>query len=477
MEFEAVPSLQEVIAYFPDDIPAQSIHPAADLFPMIAGVEFDELVESIRADGLEVPILITDDGQLLDGRNRLLACYMARVDPIFDTRSFSDPWGTVVRLNIHRRHLNVGQRAASGMKLLAHYTEDAEARMLAGKIDVDPSADLRKGRSADQAAAEVGVSSRAIQQFKRVADNAPDLAMQVETGKLALDAAEKEVKKRIASRPLADPVPAVKPQLTKLFLLDGKTMDVGMPKAKSTFNPTNEHISWAAWSWNPVTGCLHGCDYCYAREITTPASPAFPAGFAPAFRPERLDAPLNTKLPTNLTDERQRRVFVCSMADLFGEWVPQEWIDDVFTAANKAPDWDYMFLTKFPQRYKRVTFPPGAWAGTTVDYQKRIKIVERAMAGLVDDPNVAVRWLSIEPLLEPLHFTDLSWCNLMVIGSQTATRQPGGTVPAFAPPFEWVADLVAQARAANVPVYLKPNLVGHVDQQSPGMALPREGPS
>lgn len=478
---EAIPSLQAVMAYYPEDIPAQSIHEAADLMPMIVGDQFEELVADIKARGLESPILITLEGQLLDGRNRLLACYMARVDPIFDTRSFSDPWGTVISLNVRRRQLDVGQRAAVGLKLEARYTklilDQADMPESSSPVDARPPVIAKGTKARDLAGAEVGVSGKAIGRYKRVVENAPDLAEKVKAGKLALDAAEKETKKRLASRPAGDPAPKMTPVKTKLHLLHGETMDVNKPQGKSTFNPTNDHISWAAWSWNPVTGCLHGCDYCYARDIATPASAAFPAGFEPAFRPERLDAPANTKLPTDLTDERQRRVFVGSMADLFGEWVPQEWIDDVFTAANKSPDWDYMFLTKFPQRYKRVSFPPGAWAGTTVDYQKRIKIVERAMSELVDDTNVAVRWLSIEPLLEPLQFTDLSWCNLMVIGSQTATRQPTGAMPAFAPPFEWVASLVAQARDAHVPVYLKPNLLGHVDQQSPGMQLPMESPS
>ena len=48
---------------------------------------------------------------------------------------------------------------------------------------------------------------------------------------------------------------------------DGVEVPYPQPKGKATFNQTNEHISWAAWSWNPVTGCLHGCKHCNAREI------------------------------------------------------------------------------------------------------------------------------------------------------------------------------------------------------------------
>jgi hypothetical protein len=64
----------------------------------------------------------------------------------------------------------------------------------------------------------------------------------------------------------------------------------------------------------------------------------------------------------------------------------------------------------------------------------------------------------------------------IIIGSQTETQQPDGVVPAFAPPFEWVARIVAQAREAGCRVYLKPNLLGLTGPQSPGMVLPQEEP-
>jgi hypothetical protein len=55
-------------------------------------------------------------------------------------------------------------------------------------------------------------------------------------------------------------------QMLTLITHDGKKVPYRQPLSKPKFNRTNEQISWAAWSWNPVTGCLHGCKYCYARE-------------------------------------------------------------------------------------------------------------------------------------------------------------------------------------------------------------------
>ena len=105
-------------------------------------------------------------------------------------------------------------------------------------------------------------------------------------------------------------------------------------------------IDWATMSWNPVTGCRHGCPYCYARRTATrfnagledPAPLAgglhvlpekikaapYPYGFEPTLHRYRLGQPQNTKEP--------QTVFVCSMADLFGRWVPTSWILEVLDA-------------------------------------------------------------------------------------------------------------------------------------------------
>ena len=185
------------------------------------------------------------------------------------------------------------------------------------------------------------------------------------------------------------------------------------------------------------------------------------------FHHERLDAPKNTPVPAGAS-ESDRRVFVCSMADLYGRWVPDEWISRVHQACIANPQWNYLMLTKFPARYLKLDLPPTAWLGTSVDTQDRVRIAETAFRQI---DCVAVKWLSLEPLLAPLEFSDLSMFDWIVIGSQTQTVQPSGVVPAYPPPFEWVARLYFQAREAGCRVHLKPNL-----HSSPGMALPDEYP-
>lgn len=132
-------------------------------------------------------------------------------------------------------------------------------------------------------------------------------------------------------------------------------------------------IDWCDASWNPVTGCLHGCEYCYAeryahrydghygdngklhvldepireflyletegRTCYGKAEP-YPYGFSPTFHRYRLDIPKHWQRP--------RTIFVGSMTDLFGDWVPQEWQQEVLQACLNAPQHRYLFLTKAP---------------------------------------------------------------------------------------------------------------------------------
>lgn len=219
------------------------------------------------------------------------------------------------------------------------------------------------------------------------------------------------------------------------------------------FNRTNDSIEWALWSWNPVTGCLHDCDYCYARDIAQNAYYAqeYPTGFKPTFRPDRLPAPRHMKVPEAAKRNiGERNVFVCSMADLFGKWVPQEWIDAVFAEVRNAPDWNFLFLTKFPQRLAEIRWPANAWVGTTVDTQARVKIAETAFRGV----QAGVKWLSCEPMMEQLSFTSLEMFDWVVIGGASKSTR----TPEWRPPFRWTADLVRQADAAGCKVYMKTNL-------------------
>jgi protein gp37 len=496
------------------------VHPAADAYPLIDGEEFTKLVDSIKGNGLREPIILNHDRTVLvDGRNRYRACEQAGVDPAFETLGSDYDELAILNLivdrNERRRDLNPGQKAGVALELKPMFAKAIEAdeaarraqqrraapgtvnggrfaksdepsgRDPAKSVSDSPSPSNSRKSAAAQAAKATGASADGVKRMNALKRDTPDLYDEVMAGRIALDAADKQRKRRVAAMPKPEPTPKPSPVMLTLNTHDGREVLYPKPQGKATFNETRGNgISWAAWSWNPVTGCLHGCEYCYAREgaESERLKAGYPVGFTPLRHTERLDAPTHTTIPARYRDDSHepcsngeceicayRRVFVCSMADLYGRWVPDEWIDQVHASMLAAPQWQYITLTKFPARYVGLEMPPGAWVGTSVDEQKRVRIAEDAFRKI---DGVAVKWLSLEPLREPLEFTDLSVFDWVVIGAQTQTRQPSGVVPAFAPPFEWVARLVLQAREAGCRIHLKPNLVDGL----PGMQMPNEYP-
>jgi len=101
-------------------------HPLAEIFPLLEGAEFDELVADIKANGLREPI-VTYDGMILDGRNRYRACPAAGKAPRFygafwaegkKLYAVDDPATYVISANIHRRHLTAEQKRELIAKLI-----------------------------------------------------------------------------------------------------------------------------------------------------------------------------------------------------------------------------------------------------------------------------------------------------------------------------------------------------------------------
>ena len=264
-------------------------------------------------------------------------------------------------------------------------------------------------------------------------------------------------------------------------------------------------IEWCTRSWNPVTGCRHGCSsngksWCFARDIAIRfagggydkngiciSSPneqggdglhdleepeykwtkagklikaAYPHCFEPTFHRYRLGEPAAVTQPQN--------VFTVDMGDLFGEWVPEKWIWAVADACAAAPQHNYLFLTKNSTRYNAITkrgilgskftlimgdASDHIWFGASATGQA---MATNALLHLEGASYFSHTFMSIEPLMLPMKLSfrmeRLGW---VIVGAMTG---PGAA--AHQPRREWVADIVDQCRAAGVPVFLKNNLAG-----------------
>ncbi len=126
-------------------------------------------------------------------------------------------------------------------------------------------------------------------------------------------------------------------------------------------------------TWNPVTGCMHGCVYCWCRRYAKRLSemgvePYSTRGFQPTF----IDSRLRKRFPRNSF------IFVCDMGDLLGEWVPREWIEKVLDTIRMWPHTYFLLLTKNPRRYLSFNLPLNAVAGATIESNRDYPSLSKA---------------------------------------------------------------------------------------------------
>lgn len=213
----------------------------------------------------------------------------------------------------------------------------------------------------------------------------------------------------------------------------------------------NSKIEWTDATWNPVRGCSKispGCAHCYAETFAerfrgVPGHP-FEFGFDLRLVPEKLGDPLRWVAP--------RMIFVNSMSDLFHEGVPEEFIERV-VRVMVAADWHtFQVLTKRSERLlsmltRRLKFAadvPHIWWGVSVDTRRhglpRIDHLRHAPA--------AMRFLSIEPLLEDLGAFDLAGIDWVIVGGESG---PGARP--MSP--SWVRSIRERCAATGVPFFFK----------------------
>lgn len=155
-------------------------HPYSEVFPLLEGPALDELAADIKANGLREDIWLYE-GQILDGRNRFLACQKAKIRPVYRKYLGREPLAFVVSLNIQRRHLSDSQRAMAAAKVAT--LRDGQKK---------PAASIEAAGAASQieAAESFGVGRSSVQRARKVVDSGSKaLQHAVESGEVSVNKA------------------------------------------------------------------------------------------------------------------------------------------------------------------------------------------------------------------------------------------------------------------------------------------------
>ena len=205
-------------------------------------------------------------------------------------------------------------------------------------------------------------------------------------------------------------------------------------------------IEWTDRTWNPVTGCTKistGCAHCYAetmsKRLKAMGIEKYSNGFIPTLHADSLNEPLKWKTP--------HTVFVCSMADLFHDSVPFEFIDKVMDTIQQASQHRYQILTKRAARmaeyFSERNIPENVWLGVTVE-----AVAAKPRIDILRNIPASIRFLSCEPLVEDLGTLDLSYIDWVIVGGESGVQ---------ARPMhpDWVRAIKIQAEAQNAAFFFK----------------------
>ena len=190
-------------------------HPAAGIFPLMSGSEFQELCNSIGENGQRESIKRLSDGRIVDGRNRHQACQLIGIEPLFETVGIDDleVMEFVIDENLHRRHLDATQRAVVGVKILHYERKLAAQRKLEGersggrgrKKTIGENSPQVNGKATTQAAKKVGVDEKYVRGAARIAKHDPEALAAMASGARTLQQVKRaKVEKRRQEKRDAD---------------------------------------------------------------------------------------------------------------------------------------------------------------------------------------------------------------------------------------------------------------------------------
>jgi hypothetical protein len=167
----------------------RKVHPAAEIFPMMANDQLEDLAADIKANGLGSPIVTSNDGEtIIDGRNRLAACKLAGVRPTFAKINGHDPLALILSANIAQRRMSKGQQAMAVAMMYPQAKHGGD----------------RKSKSSGLKRLDAPVGKAMLSRARTVLANAPELARNVLDGSKSLYDAYAIVQRRLAEASVLD---------------------------------------------------------------------------------------------------------------------------------------------------------------------------------------------------------------------------------------------------------------------------------
>lgn len=162
--------------------------------------------------------------------------------------------------------------------------------------------------------------------------------------------------------------------------------------------PSDRIADFTEETWNPVTGCLYECVYCFARHLI---KSQLGESFGKSFRP-KLNKPEFTR-----QFNPGSSVFVTDLGDLFGYWVPKEWILEVLEYIKKFPETKFVLHTKNPSRFLEFDFfqTPNVYIGTTIETNRYYEHITKAPAPILRAQAMEKipynkKYITISPLMD-----------------------------------------------------------------------------
>lgn len=198
-------------------------------------------------------------------------------------------------------------------------------------------------------------------------------------------------------------------------------------------------IEYLNYTWSPITGCLHGCDYCYMHRMAK----RFPQiSMKPAFHPERLDEPKKLKKPSIIG--------VTFSGDMWGKWVPKDWIEKVLDMCRQAYWHRFLFLTKNPARYGEFKIPENCWCGTSITGDGSEEEEERLKSLLPWKNRTGRTFVSLEPFIGELFRHRVFFADWIIIGGLTGK---GAKIPLKS----FLKKIISHAKDWSIPLFIKSN--------------------